>query len=109
MHLKKRRRRATVAEAPLHPSAGAEKPAKGTMVLKASKGPWQWSTDSHSMSVLLWKDEAKLWQSKPIEAYCSIAIAGLSHFIACTATAGVHHAFACLTCALEIGVCLYQI
>ena len=54
------------------------------------------------MSVLLWKDEAKLWQSKPKEAYCSIVIAGLSHFIACTATAGGHHTFACLTRALEI-------
>ena len=37
-----------------------------------------------------------------IEAYCSTAIAGLSHFIACTATAGGHHAFPCLTRALEI-------
>ena len=54
------------------------------------------------MSVLLWKDEAKLWQNEPIEAYCSIAIASLSHFIACTATAGGHHAFACLTRTLEI-------
>ena len=47
-------------------------------------------------------DEAKLWQSEPIEAYCSIATAGLSHFSPCTATAGGHHAFACLTHALEI-------
>ena len=54
------------------------------------------------MSVLLWKDEAKLWQSEPIEAYCSIAISGLLHFISCTATADGHHAFACLTRALEI-------
>ena len=47
-------------------------------------------------------DEAKLWQSEPIEVYCSIATAGLSHFSACTATADGHHAFACLTRALEI-------
>ena len=54
------------------------------------------------MSVLLWKDEAKLWQSEPIEVYCSTAIANVSHLIAFSATAGGHHAFACLTCALEI-------
>ena len=54
------------------------------------------------MTVLFWKNEAKRWQSEPIEAYCSTAIASVSHFIACTATAGGHHAFACLTCALEI-------
>ena len=45
-------------------------------------------------------DKAKL--CKPIEAYSSIAIAGLSYFIACTATSGGHHAFACLTRAFEI-------
>ena len=54
------------------------------------------------MSVLLWKDEAKLWQTEPIEAYCSFAIASMSHFIACSATAGVHHTFACLPRVLEI-------
>ena len=32
----------------------------------------------------------------------SIAIAGLSHFITCTTTAGGHHALACLTHAYEI-------
>ena len=72
------------------------------MMLKASKGPRQLSNDGHSTSVLLWKDEAKQWQSEPIEAYCSTAIASVSHFIACSATAGGHHAFACLTRALEI-------
>ena len=72
------------------------------MMLEASRGPRQLSNDGHSMSVLLWKDEVKLWQSEPIEAYCSTAIASMSHFIACSATAGGHHAFACLTCALEI-------
>ena len=56
------------------------------MVLKASKGPWQLSNDGHSMSVLLWKDEAKLWQNKPIEAYCYTAIASVSHFIAFSAS-----------------------
>ena len=40
--------------------------------------------------------------STPSHTEISIAIAGLSHFIACTATAGGHHAFACLTHALEI-------
>ena len=54
------------------------------------------------MSVLLWKDEAKLWQSEPIEADCFTAIAIYSVSIACSATAGGHHAFACLTRALEI-------
>ena len=48
------------------------------------------------MSVFLWMNPSYG------EAYCSIAVAGLSHFIACTATAGGHHAFACLTRALEI-------
>ena len=56
------------------------------------------------MSVLLWKDEAKLWQGKPIyrnllfHCYCY----SVPHFIACSATVGGHHAFACLTRALEI-------
>ena len=54
------------------------------------------------MSVLLWKDEAKLWQIEPIEAYCSTAIASVSYFIACPATAGGHHAFTCPTYVLEI-------
>ena len=54
------------------------------------------------MSVLLLKNEAKLWQSEPIKADCSTAIASVSHFIACFATAGGHHAFACLTRALKI-------
>ena len=54
------------------------------------------------MSVLLWKDEAKLGQSKPIEAYCSTTIASVLYFIACPATSGGHHAFTCLTHALEI-------
>ena len=60
------------------------------------------------MTVLQWwpfhvnapLDNAKLCE--PIEAYSSIAISGLSYFIACTATAGGHHAFACLTRAFEI-------
>ena len=56
------------------------------------------------MSVLLWKEEAKLWQSEPTETYFSTAIASVSHFIACSATAGGHHAFACLTRALEVEV-----
>ena len=37
-----------------------------------------------------------------IEAYCSTAIASVSHFIACCAIVGGHHAFACLIRVLEI-------
>ena len=50
--------------------------------------------------MLLWIKPSYICE--PIEAYSSIAIAVLSYFIACTATAGGHHAIACITRAFEV-------